>query len=42
MNRLTFGILTRVSIENGNIPVIMPDFTRGDWNKLDGLKLHIK
>ena len=36
------GELTRVSIENGNIPVIMPDFTRGDWNKLDGLKLHIK
>lgn len=34
--------LTRVSIENGNIPVVMPDFTRGDWNKLDGLKLHIK
>ena len=36
------GELTRVSIENGNIPVVMPDFTRGDWNKLDGLKLHIK
>ena len=36
------GELTRVSIENGNIPVVMPDFTRGDWNKLDGLKLHLK
>ena len=36
------GELTRVSIENGNIPVTMPDFTRGDWNKLDGLKLHLK
>lgn len=36
------GELTRVSIENGNIPVAMPDFTRGDWNKLDGLKLYIK
>ena len=36
------GELTRVSIENGNIPVVMPDFTRGDWNKLDGLKLAIK
>ena len=24
------GELTRVSIENGNIPVTMPDFTRGD------------
>ena len=36
------GELTRVSIENGNIPVTMPDFTRGDWNKLEGLKLHLK
>ena len=36
------GELTRVSIENGNIPVTMPDFTRGEWNKLDGLKLHLK
>ena len=33
------GELTRVSIENGNIPVVMPDFTRGDWNKIDGLHL---
>ena len=33
------GELTRVSIENGNIPVAMPDFTRGDWNKVEGLKL---
>ena len=36
------GELTRVSIENGNIPVVMPDFTRGDWNKLDGLQLYVK
>ena len=36
------GELTRVSIENGNKPVVMPDFTRGDWDKLDGLKLAIK
>lgn len=36
------GELTRVSIENGNIPVAMPDFTRGDWKKLDGLKLYLK
>ena len=34
--------LTRVSIENGNKPVAMPDFTRGDWNKTNGVKLHIK
>ena len=36
------GELTRVSIENGNKPVEMPDFTRGDWDKTDGLKLYIK
>ena len=36
------GELTRVSIENGNIPVVMPDFTRGDWDKINGLKLHLK
>ena len=36
------GELTRVSIENGNKPVVMPDFTRGDWDKLDGLSLAIK
>ena len=35
------GELSRVSLENGCIPVSMPDFTRGDWNKLDGLELAI-
>ena len=34
--------LTKVSIENGSKPVQMPDFTRGDWNKTNGLKLAIK
>jgi len=29
--------LTEVSILNGSMPVIMPDFTRGEWNKIDGL-----
>ena len=28
--------LTRLSIENGNAPVAVPDFTRGNWNKMDG------
>lgn len=28
--------LTRLSIENGNTPVAVPDFTRGNWNKVDG------
>jgi len=28
--------LSRLSIENGNMPVAVPDFTRGDWNKVRG------
>lgn len=36
------GELTKVSIENGSMPVEMPDFTRGDWDKTDGLKLAMK
>lgn len=36
------GELSRMSIENGCIPVIMPDFTRGDWNVKDGLELSLK
>lgn len=31
--------LTEVSIRSGSKPVVMPDFTRGDWNKMDGLRL---
>ena len=31
------GELTRISIENGSKPVKVPDFTRGEWNKIDGL-----
>lgn len=33
--------LTEVSIRNGSMPVVMPDFTRGDWDKTNGLKLHL-
>ncbi|MBQ1912815.1 MAG: Gfo/Idh/MocA family oxidoreductase [Bacteroidales bacterium] len=29
--------LTEVSINHGSMPVVMPDFTRGEWNKLDGI-----
>ncbi|MBR4809533.1 MAG: Gfo/Idh/MocA family oxidoreductase [Bacteroidales bacterium] len=29
--------LTEVSINHGSMPVVMPDFTRGEWNKVDGL-----
>ncbi|MBQ8839132.1 MAG: Gfo/Idh/MocA family oxidoreductase [Bacteroidales bacterium] len=36
------GELSRVSIENGSMPVVMPDFTRGDWNRTDGLRLALK
>ena len=30
--------LTEISASNGGIPVRIPDFTRGDWDQLDGLK----
>ena len=36
----SMGELTRISIENGSKPVKVPDFTRGDWNKVDGLKFY--
>ena len=28
--------LSRLSLENGSMPVEVPDFTRGAWNKVDG------
>lgn len=28
--------LGKISIENGNAPVQVPDFTRGEWNKIKG------
>lgn len=30
------GELTRISIENNSMPVAVPDFTRGAWEKLNG------
>jgi hypothetical protein len=30
--------LTRISIENGNAPVEIPDFTRGHWNDVQGYR----
>ena len=30
--------LTRISMENGNMPVQVPDFTRGAWNKVQGYR----
>ncbi len=32
------GELTAASIAHGGLPVAMPDFTRGDWNKVQGYK----
>ena len=34
--------LTEVSIRHGSMPVVMPDFTRGEWDRLPGLVLHKK
>ena len=28
--------LGSISMDNGNIPVEVPDFTRGEWNKVKG------
>lgn len=30
--------LSRISLENGSMPVKVPDFTRGDWNVIDGFR----
>ncbi len=34
--------LSRISIENNGAPVVYPDFTRGAWNKVDGLTYYYK
>ena len=36
------GELSAVSAEHNSMPVKVPDFTRGDWNKLDGVKFYTK
>ena len=30
------GELSRLSVENGSTPVEIPDFTRGEWNRING------
>lgn len=30
--------VTKLSIENGSVPVEVPDFTRGAWNKIQGYR----
>lgn len=32
----SMGALTAMSLEHGSAPVAVPDFTRGDWDKVDG------
>ena len=34
--------LSRISLENGSMPVEFPDFTRGDWDKVDGFSYAFK
>ena len=34
--------LTEVSINHGSMPVVMPDFTRGEWDRLEGVSFAIK
>ncbi len=36
------GELSAVSAKYNSMPVAVPDFTRGDWNKLQGLKFAYK
>ena len=36
------GELTAASIANGGMPVAIPDFTRGDWNKVQGYRHAVK
>ena len=34
--------LSSISLKHNSMPVAIPDFTRGDWNKLDGVTFHMK
>jgi len=34
--------LSEISIENGSAPVEVPDFTRGNWNKISGFRHAVK
>ena len=36
------GELTRISLENGSVPVAIPDFTRGAWNRIQGFRYAFK
>ncbi|HPH53366.1 MAG TPA: glycosyl hydrolase, partial [Bacteroidales bacterium] len=30
--------LSRISIESGSMPVAVPDFTRGEWDRINGYR----
>ena len=32
------GSVAAMSLEHNSVPVAVPDFTRGDWNKTDGYR----
>jgi hypothetical protein len=34
--------LSRISVENNSMPVAVPDFTRGAWNKVQGYRHAMK
>ena len=36
------GELSATSAKHNSMPVAVPDFTRGDWNKVQGVKFHTK
>ena len=36
------GELSATSAKHNSMPVAVPDFTRGEWNKLQGVKFHTK
>lgn len=38
----SMGELTKISIENNSMPVEVPDFTRGAWQKLNGYHHYMK
>ena len=31
--------LSEISVKNGSAPVEVPDFTRGEWNKIKGFSI---
>jgi len=34
--------LSKISVENHSMPIKVPDFTRGRWEELDGVKYHLR